>query len=159
MKYLLISLALALVLALAAAPRVRAMQDDDLLDPALSTDTVKAEDAADEDDAQAEIQESDEDLAGFIQDYVRKDVALKGSFFLEDPASGRVLKLALASAPKRSSDGPDNSKVLEAVFNAAGGKKYTVLFHLRNAGFGGIDVFRIALKKEEKAKAGPKEKK
>jgi len=148
MKYALIFCAMAA----AAVPQARAVQDDDLNEPALSTDAVKADYASEEDEALGYIQESDEDLAGFVQDYVQKDAALKGAFFLEDPASGRILKLTLDAAPKRSPGGSENSKVMEAAFNGPGGKKYQVLFHIRSAGFGGIDIFRIELKQPEKIK-------
>jgi hypothetical protein len=147
MKKLFIACALAAL----ACPQARAVQDDDLSDTLLSTDAAKTDYAPDEEEAtQAYIQESDEDLSGFIQDYVKKDTALKGAFFIEDPASRKVLKLSLDTAPKKSSDGPNNTKVLEAVFKDPGGKKYPVLFHIQSAGFGGIDIFKIELKKEAK---------
>ncbi|HBB65976.1 MAG: hypothetical protein A2X28_00595 [Elusimicrobia bacterium GWA2_56_46] len=141
------------VLAAVAVPQARAVQDDDLNEPALSTDAARADYASEEDEALGYIQESDEDLAGFVQDYVQKDTALKGAFFLEDPASGRILKLTLDAAPKRSPGGSDNSKVLEAAFNGPGGQKYQVLFHIRSAGFGGIDIFKIELRKPVKIKS------
>ena len=134
-------------LAALAVPQAHALQDDDLNDSLLSTDTAKTDYAPEEDEAaQPYIQESDEDLAGFIQDYVKKDTALKGSFFIEDPAARKVLKLSLATAPKKSSAGPDNTKVMEAVFKDTAGKRYSVLFHIQSAGFGGIDIFKIELK-------------
>ena len=154
MKYMLIICALAAI----AVPQARAIQNDDLSELAGSTDAAKADYVSDEDETQGYIQESDEDLAGFVQDYVLKDTALKGAFFLEEPASGKVLKLTLDSVPKKSSEGSANSKILEAVFNGPGGKKYPVLFHVRGAGFGGIDIFKIALKREGKTKSLPKEK-
>ena len=121
-----------------------------MADVALSTDTAKADYTPEDEETQGYIQESEEDLSGFVQDYVKKDSSLKGAFLLEDPASGKVLKLALEAAPKKSADGLNNTKVLEAVFKDSAGKKYTVLFHIQSAGFGGIDIFRIELKKEPK---------
>lgn len=142
-----------------AAAQAGALADEELIDAALSTDTMKTDEAPYEDDGQAYIQESDEDLAGFVQDYVKKDVILKGSFFLEGAAPGRVLKLNLETVRKKSLAGPNNSKIVEAVFKDAAGKKHTVLFHLQSAGFGGIDIFKIELKKEEKPKSPAKVKK
>ena len=145
------TLFIACALAALACPQARAVQDDDLSDVLLSTDAAKTEDAPEEDETtQAYIQESDEDLSGFVQDYVKKDTALKGAFFLEDPAARKVLKLSLETAPKKSSDGPNNTKIMEAVFKDPGGKKYPILFHIQSAGFGGIDIFKIELKKETK---------
>ena len=147
MKRLLILCALAAL----ACPQLRAMQNGDLADAISSTDTIKGDEAPDEEEfPQAYIQESDEDLSGFVQDYVKKDVYLKGAFFLEDHASGKILKLSLAIAPKRSSNGPNNTKVLEAIFKDAAGKSYPVLFHIQSVGFGGIDIFRIDLKNAAK---------
>jgi len=143
-------------LAALACPQLRAMTDDDLNETAASTDTVKAEEPADADEPQTDIQESDEDLAGFVQDYVQKDTALKGAFFLEDDASGKILKLTLAKVQHRSVGGPANSKTVEAVFKDQAGKKHIVLFRIRSAGFGEIDVFKIELKKEEKTKNADK---
>lgn len=140
-----------------ACPQARALQDDDLNGVLLSTDAARADDAAEEDElAQPFIQESDEDLAGFIQDYVKKDAALKGAFFMEDAAARKVLKLSLETTLKKSSAGPDNTKVMEAVFKDAAGKRYAVLFHIRSVGFGGIDIFKLELKKD--AKTGREEK-
>lgn len=147
MKKLFIACALAAL----TCPQARALQDDDLSDSPLSTDTAKTDYAPEEDEAtQAYIQESDEDLSGFIQDYVKKDTTLKGAFFLEDPAGRKVLKLFLDTAPKKSAAGPDNTKIMEAVFKDPAEKKYSVLFHIQSAGFGGIDIFKIELKKETK---------
>ena len=146
------TLLIACILSALPCARAAALVDDDLLDTEISTET--AADYAAEEEGQASIQESDEDLAGFVQDYIGKDIALKGAFLLEDTVSGKVLKLSLESAPRRSEAGPAGSRVMEAVFKAAGGRKYSVLFYLQSAGFGGIDIFRIELKKE--AAAGKK---
>ena len=133
-----------------ACPQARAMADEELTDAAFSTDTVKTDEAQEEDEGQAYIQESEEDLAGFVQDYIKKDSILKGAFFLEETVSGKILKLTLDTAPKKSFDGPNNSKIVEAGFKDAAGKKHTVLFRIQSAGFGGIDIFKIEFKKEEK---------
>ena len=131
-------------------PQARAITDDDLSEAALSTDTVKSDETAEMDETQAYIQESDEDLAGFVQDYIKKDTVLKGAVFLEEPTSGRILKLNLEAVAKKSSDGPGNSKIVEAVFRDASGKKRAVLFYIQSVGFGGIDIFKIEFRKEEK---------
>jgi hypothetical protein len=149
----------ACVLTALFCPQAAAMADDDLLDAEISTETAKAYEAAADEDAQADIQESDEDLAGFVQDYVGRDSSLKGGFFIEDGAAGRILKLSLESVIKKSAEGPDNARVIEAVFKGPGGKKYPVLFYIQSAGFGGIDIFKIALKQAApKKEENPKRK-
>lgn len=154
MRKLIITCALASLM----CPQARALADDDLTDAALSTDTVKTDETAETDETQIYIQESDEDLADFVQDYIKKDTILKGAFFLEEGASGRILKLNLETVLKRSSGGPNNSKIVEAVFKDPAGKKYPVLFRIQSAGFGGIDIFKIEFKKEERSKSPAKAK-
>ncbi|MBI4801705.1 MAG: hypothetical protein HY796_04180 [Elusimicrobia bacterium] len=129
-----------------------ALQDDDLLEPPLSTDTAKSDYGAEDEEAQAQIQESDEDLTGYVGDYIKKDAALKGAFLIEDLARKKILKLTLETVLEKIEDGADNSKIAEAVFKNAAGRKYRVLFHLQSAGFSGVDLFKIELKKEEKPK-------
>ncbi len=146
-------------LTLLTCPQAHSMADNELTEAALSTDTAKTDEAADMDDAQAYIQETDEDLAGFVQDYVKKDTILKGAFFLEEGTSGRILKLNLETVLRTSSAGPNNSKIMEAVFRDLTGKKRAVLFRIQSIGFGGIDIFKIELKKEEKSKTSDKTKK
>ncbi len=155
MKRLIILCALTILI----CPQARATADSELTEAALSTDTAKTDETADIDDAQAYIQETDEDLAGFVQDYVKKDTVLKGAFFLEETVSGNILKLNLETVIKTSSAGPNNSKIIEAVFRDLTGKRRTVLFRIQSIGFGGIDIFKIELKKEEKTKTSDKIKK
>jgi hypothetical protein len=125
---------------------------------AFSTDTVKNEDGGELDEGQAYIQESDEDLTDFVQDYIKKDTILKGAFFLEEAGSGKIFKLSLESVTKKTSNGPNNSKIVETVFRDTTGKKHAVLFQIQSAGFGGIDIFGIALKNERKNKPAVKNK-
>ena len=149
-------------LTLPAYGQTAAMNNDDMAEVELSTEISKTEYSAEEEETVAEIQESDEDLAGFVQDYVRKDSSLKGAFLMEEPGGGKLLKLSLDSVAKTSAAGPDNSKIIEAAFKSPDGRKHRLLFHLRSAGFGGIDIYKIEFKKEEKtekplkSKAGDK---
>lgn len=150
------SAAAALIAALlCAAPGAAsaALVDEDPSEAVLSTDTVKTDDAADEEEAQAQIQESDEDLVGYVGDYIKKDVALKGAFLLENSASKKILKLKLDSVLDKVEAGAENTKIVTASFKDAAGRKYNVLFHLQGAGFSDVDIFKIELKKEEKQKA------
>lgn len=150
--------ALALVSVLpGAAPA--AVPDEDPTETVLSTEAVKGEEGAEDEDAQAEIQESDEDLVGYVEDYIQKDIILKGSFLLEDLPAKKVLKLSVDSVSRTVENGQDNSKIVRAVFKDAGAKKYNVRFHLHSAGFSDVDIFKIELKKEEKPKTPLKENK
>lgn len=116
----------------------------------------KTELGGEEEEIQAQLQDSDEDLAGFVEDYIKKDSILKGAFFIEDPVGKKILKLKLVSVTKKSAPGPDRSKTVEAVFvNAAGGRHY-ILFHLRNTGLGEIDIYGIELKRSSAAGAEAK---
>lgn len=135
-----------------AAPAA-ALLDDDMADTALSTDTAKGDYAPEDEDAQAQIQESDEDLVGYVEDYIKKDIMLKGAFLLEDLSAKKILRLQVDSVSRTVENGADNSKIVPTVFKDAAGKKYNVLFHLQSAGFSDVDIFKIELKKEEKHKA------
>ena len=92
---------------LASAAPLAAFEDDGLSEAAVSTDAVKN---GDEDETQPLIQESDEDLAAFVTDYITKDIQLKGAFLLEDKPAQKVLKLKLASVEQKSSNGDNDVK-------------------------------------------------
>lgn len=145
MKRLLIVCALAAL----ACGRAGAMADDDIIATVSSTDAAKGDYPPEDEETLGVIQESDEDLAAFVQDYISKDSALKGAFFIEERGSGKVLKLSLDTLLRKTSEGPDNSRIVEGVFKAAGGKKCSVLFYIQSAGFGGLDIFKVELKKKE----------
>ena len=149
-------LLLLVVLALAlAAPARAAYEDDGLSEAAASTETVKN---GEEEEAQPVIQENDEDLAAFVTDYVRKDIQLKGSFFLESKPDRKLLKLDLVSVESKAAPGENGAKKVAAMFKDAAGKKYAILFHLQAGPWGGLDIFRIELKAPQ-AKGGAQGKK
>ena len=151
MKFLILALfALAL-----AAPVRAAYEDDGLTEAAVSTETAKN---GEEEEAQPVIQENDEDLAAFVTDYVRKDIQLKGSFFLESKPDRKLLKLDLVSVESKAVPGENGAKKVAAVFKDAASKKYPVFFHLQAGPWGGLDIFRIELKAPQ-AKAGTQGKK
>jgi hypothetical protein len=119
-------------------------EDDGFSETAVSTEAAHA---ADEDeDQQTVIQEADEDLAAFVTDYIRKDVQLKGSFFLEEKATKKLLKLALVSVSQKPENGEAGVKKVAAVFKDAAGKTYPAVFFLQNGPWGGLDIFKIELK-------------
>lgn len=120
-----------------------AYEDEGLSEAAVSTDTVKN---GDEEEGQAVIQENDEDLAAFVTDYIRKDIQLKGAFFLEERTSRKLLKLTLASVEQKAGTAEGGVKLVTAVFKDAAGKKCTAVFHLQNGPWGGLDIFKIELK-------------
>ncbi|HAT71985.1 MAG TPA: hypothetical protein DCS63_04140 [Elusimicrobia bacterium] len=120
-----------------------AYEDEGLSEAAVSTETAKSSD--DEDD-QTVIQENDEDLAAFVTDYIRKDTQLKGAFFMEEKATKKILRLSLSSVNPKPVNGDSGVKKVTAVFKDAAGKKYTVLFHLQNGPWGGLDIFKLEIK-------------
>ena len=145
MKYLLIA-----ALASACAGRAAAAYDEEgLSEAAISTDAVKN---GDEDEAQPFVQENDEDLAAFVTDYIRRDTSLKGAFLLEDAASGKILKLHLVSVDRKAQTGSLAERTVTVVMGDAAGKKFTIVFHLQIGPWGGLDIFRLEIKKIEPAK-------
>jgi hypothetical protein len=153
MKYLILAaLAAGLLWPRAAA----AYEEEGLSEAAVSTDTANG---SDEDEDQTMIQENDEDLADFVTDYIRKDVQLKGAFFIEDRASKKVLKLELVSVENAAADAEGGTKKVTAVFKDAAGKKVPVAFYLQNGPWGGLDIFKMESRfQAEKPAAKPKAK-
>lgn len=148
-------LLLGALLALACAGQAVAAYDEEGLSEAvISTDTAKNGNG-EEEETQPFVQESDEDLADFVMDYIRRDVALKGSFLVEDPASKQVLRLTLISADGAAKNAEGGEKAVSALFRDAAGRKYTLAFYLQAGPWGGLDIYKLTLKAE---KAAPAEK-
>lgn len=129
-------------------------EEDGLTEAVISTDSARG---GDEEEDQPLIQENDADLADFVTDYIKKDIELKGSFFIEDKAAKRILKLELAGVENKTSDAEGGAKKLAATLKDAAGKKYTVIFYLHNGPWGGLDIFKVELKTgKEKSKPAKK---
>ncbi len=129
-------------------------EEDGLTEAAVSTDTLRG---ADEEEEQPLIQENDSDLAAFVTDYIKKDIQLKGAFFIEDKATKQLMKLDLAGVEKNTSTAENGAKKLSATLKDPAGKKFTIVFYLHNGPWGGLDIFKIELKtKTEKAKPAKK---
>ena len=140
-----------------AGPAAAAYEDEGLPEAPVSTETVKN---GEEEEDLALIQQSDEDLAAFVMDYIRKDIQLKGAFLIEDKASKKVFRLELASIEPKAAAGENSGKTVAANFKDAAGKKTAVVFHLQNGPWGGLDIFKIELKTPpEKQKTSPKKNK
>lgn len=135
-------IAAAFALACFSGPVRGAYDEEGLSEAALSTDTVKA---ADEEEDQPFVQESDEDLAAFVADYIRRDTGLKGAFLLEDAAAKKILKLQLVSVEPTAKAAAGSEKTVTTVMRDASGKKFTVNFHLQAGPWGGLDIFKIEL--------------
>ena len=139
---------------LCAAPARAEYEEDGLSEAAVSTDTARN---GDEEEEQPQIQENDSDLADLVTDYIKKDIQLKGAFFIEDKAAKRILKLELSGVENKTSEAEGGAKKLTATLKDAAGKKVTIIFYLHNGPWGGLDIFKIELKtKPEKAKPAKK---
>lgn len=134
MKLLILALLSACLTAGAAA-----YDEEGLPETMISTDTART---VEEEEAPI-IQESDEDLAAFVTDYVRRDIQLKGAFFMEDKASKKVHRLQLDSVKKSTLPGGNGERGVTVVFNDEAGKKFTAVFWVQAGPWGGLDIFRI----------------
>ena len=132
--------ALALCLAVQAGA---AYDDEGLPETVVSTDTARA---SEEEEEQPLVQESDEDLAAFVTDYIRRDIQLKGSFFLEDKASRKVYRLQLASVDRKAAPGGNGERGISVVLKDEAGKKFPAVFWVQAGPWGGLDIFRIDFK-------------
>lgn len=139
MKFIFLA-ALALCL---TGPAAAAYEDVGLPEIVASTENARG---GEEDEDQPLIQENDEDLAAFVTDYIRKDIQLKGAFFIEDKASKKISRLELLSVEPKAAGGENADKTVTAHFKDVAGKKAAVLFSLQNGPWGGLDIFRIELK-------------
>lgn len=131
-----------------AGPAAAAFEDEGLPETEVSSENARN---GDEDEDQALIQQSDEDLADFVMDYIRKDTQLKGGFLIEEKASKKIFRLELSSIEPKARAGENGGRIVSAVFKDAGGKKYTVDFHLQNGPWGGLDIYKLELKAPAKA--------
>lgn len=125
-----------------AGPAAAAYEDEGLPEAVISTEAARGED----EEEQPQVQESDEDLAAFVTDYIRKDVQLKGAFFLEERPSKKILKLDLASVEPKAGGGESGARCVTVTFKDPAGKKRTALFWLQGGPWGGLDIFKIELK-------------
>lgn len=137
---LILSMALALCL---AAPADADYDDEGLPETITSTETARSSD--DEED-QPVVQESDEDLAAFVTDYIGRDIQLKGAFFLEDRTSRKVHRLQLASVGKKTAPGANGERGVSVVLKDEAGKRFTAVFWVQAGPWGGLDIFRIDFK-------------
>lgn len=136
---------LATALALACiVPAAAAYEEDGLSEALISTDIVKN---ADEEEPQPFIQENDEDLAAFVMDYIRRDMTLKGAFLIEDAAEKKIMKLQLVSVEQKAKTSAGAARTVSAAFRDAADKKYIIVFHLQIGPWGGLDIFKLDLKK------------
>ncbi|MGD9642842.1 MAG: hypothetical protein AB7V08_08890 [Elusimicrobiales bacterium] len=143
----------ALLAAGLACPLAAAFEEEGLPETLVSTDTARN---AEEEEEQPLIQESDEDLAAFVTDYIRKDVQLKGAFLIEDKATGKVLRLELLSVERKAAGGDNGSRAVRAGFKDAAGKKYSALFWVQLGPWGGLDIHKIELGTGAKPAKGKK---
>ncbi len=139
MKLILLT-ALALCL---AAPAGAAFEEEGLPETVSSTDTARG---SDEEEEQPLVQESDEDLAAFVTDYIRRDIQLKGSFFLEDKTSKKVYRLQLASVDRKTAPAGSGERGVSVVLKDEAGKKFPAVFWVQAGPWGGLDIFRIDFK-------------
>ena len=142
----------ALLAACLACPAAAAFEEEGLPETLVSTDTARN---GEEEEEQPLVQESDEDLAAFVTDYIRKDVQLKGAFLIEDKASGKILRLELVSVDRKAA-GENGSRAVRAGFKDAAGKKYSALFWVQLGPWGGLDIHKIELGTGAKPAKGKK---
>ncbi len=142
----------ALLAACLACPAAAAFEEEGLPETLVSTDSARG---GEEEEEQPLVQESDEDLAAFVTDYIRKDVQLKGAFLIEDKASGKILRLELVSVDRKAA-GDNGSRAVRAGFKDAAGKKYTALFWVQLGPWGGLDIHKIELGTGAKPAKGKK---
>lgn len=97
-----------------------------------------------EDGSGVMIQDSDEDIRNLVEDYIKKDIALKGAFFIEDKSSGKVLSLKFVAITKTNLP-EDGDKTVTAQFHSDGGKFYNLVFLLSGSNWGNMEIQKISI--------------
>ncbi|MFH1620071.1 MAG: hypothetical protein ABIG11_09255 [bacterium] len=147
----------AVLTGLICAVFVQAKPDSGAAQVSASSDTGRASVSSDSEDGNdypdVMLQESDEDLLALAEDYIRKDIQLKGAFFLENPQDGKILRLGFEGIDKKSV--LKNSRRIRAFFKSDAGKRCEVEFVLEGAQWGSLDIYRIELKKIDGAAVKP----
>jgi hypothetical protein len=131
------------LLALACAAPAAANPDENATETSVSQAADVQAGAGEDEDSQPLIQESSEDLTDFVTDYIRRDIRLKGAFFFEDKASGKVLKLQLSAVEKDTRTDDNGATAVTARFKDPSGAKYTLVFWVQDGAWGGLDISKI----------------
>jgi len=99
----------------------------------------------------AMIQNSEEDLRGIVEDYIKKDIELKGGFFIEEKSSGKILRLKYIGITKTNFS-EDEDKTVTAQF-ASDGKIYSLIFSLSGTNWGSMEIVKINIAKVPESKS------
>jgi hypothetical protein len=103
-----------------------------------------------EDDSEAVAELSKEDIQNFVEDYIKKDVQLKGYFFIEDKENGKILRLKLSQIKEVIEN--ENGKQVIAEFKDNNSKLFYVIFTVAGSNFGNLDITKVYLKSEARDK-------
>lgn len=89
------------------------------------------------------IQDSEEDIKNLVEDYIKKDIMLKGGFFIEERPSGKILRLKYLGITGISLP-EDGDKIVTAQF-IGDGKLYSLNFFLSGSDWGNMEIFKISV--------------
>lgn len=104
-----------------------------------------------EDAGQVMVQDSEEDVLNFVEDYIKKDVALKGAFLFEDKDAKQLLKLKFSELKKTVTQ-EESAKIAVAEFKDPNSRVYEASFYVTGVNWGNLDISKIVLKKISPAK-------
>ncbi|MEW5950354.1 MAG: hypothetical protein GX447_01120 [Elusimicrobia bacterium] len=151
-----------IIFALLSTPLFAA--DENNYAEAQSAAEAAAESAVSDEDAGVMVQDSDEDIKNIVEDYVKKDESLKGSFLVEDKISGKILKLKYLAVIESKNLNEESKKVKVQFNDPSSGKFRIVSFLLKGSNWGNIEIEKMELEplvsaenKTDISKSGKKE--
>jgi len=110
-----------------------------------------------EEAGQVMVQDSEEDVLNFVEDYIKKDISLKGSFLIEDKAGKQVLRLKFLRLKKEVWT-EEAARIAAAEFKDSDSRTYEVQFHVTGINWGNLDINKLVLKKTETKNGEPAKK-
>lgn len=140
---------LAAVLMLASFSAAYAADENGSGDEVYSSTQAYSEEG--EEAGQVMVQDSEEDVLNFVEDYIKKDIALKGSFLMEDAASKQLLKLKFLQLRKEVVQ-EETAKIAVAELKDSNSRQYEAHFYVTGMNWGNLDISKIVLKKTAPAK-------
>lgn len=98
------------------------------------------------------VQDSDDDINSIVEDYIKKDESLKGSFFIKDKKNDKVLSLKYLSILLVEAISETEKKVKVQFTDISTGKFRNVFFFVRGSNWGNLDIEKIELEQSAEVK-------
>jgi len=123
-------------------PSISYSAQEDITDDELYISTQTTNEENNDESGEIISQESKEDIINFVEDYIKKDINLKGAFFIEDKISKKILKLNFVKIKEVIMD----EKKVITQFKDSNSKLYEINFFVSGL-WGNLDIIKININK------------